>query len=389
MAINENIINILNEYNITENELTDLLKQNSVNYDIYGDLNSTKIKNIKTLLETIYFSLKSESDEKTHKRKKITDDFFNDIDINEDLLYKYSPELLELLLADRTTGKNIIWGTDDYETFGSDCKRDKEIKPELITGDRTGIIRPRVKKAKEEKDRRTKEKAEVFTPSWVCNKQNNLVDNAWFGVSDLFNTEKKNGWETHKKNIVFPEYKTWKDYITDTRLEITCGEAPYLVSRYDTVNGNKIKLYRRIGLLDRKMRVICENTDNKHRINWMTWTKKAYQNIYGYDFQGDNVLLAREALLASFYEYYKSMNFGEPLLKKELLEIGEIISWNIWQMDGLTMMPPFEEYSDNSNMNTFDFENGGELAPVNNYSKIMDWEEGKIITFKSIGESNE
>ncbi|MCQ2451202.1 MAG: hypothetical protein MJ080_04425 [Clostridia bacterium] len=83
------------------------------------------------------------------------------------------------------------------------------------------------------------------------------------------------------------------------------------------------------------------------------------------------------------------MNFGEPLLKKELLEIGEIISWNIWQMDGLTMMPPFEEYSDNSNMNTFDFENGGELAPVNNYSKIMDWEEGKIITFKSIGESNE
>jgi hypothetical protein len=39
-------------------------------------------------------------------------------------------------------------------------------------------------------------------------------------------------------------------------MEISCGEAPYLVSRYDTVSGNIISVDDRIGLLDRKLRVV-------------------------------------------------------------------------------------------------------------------------------------
>jgi hypothetical protein len=31
--------------------------------------------------------------------------------------------------------------------------------------------------------------AEVFTPSWICNAQNNLIDNTWFGRDNVFNKE--------------------------------------------------------------------------------------------------------------------------------------------------------------------------------------------------------
>lgn len=56
--------------------------------------------------------------------------------------------------------------------------------------------------------------------------------------------------------------KSWKAYVDERRLEIACGETPYLVSRYDTVSGKTIDLFNRIGL-DRKMRVIHENTSTE------------------------------------------------------------------------------------------------------------------------------
>jgi hypothetical protein len=55
-----------------------------------------------------------------------------------------------------------------------------QILPELITGDYGSIIMPRVHKDKILQINRSKEMAEVFTPSWICNAQNNLIDNAWF-----------------------------------------------------------------------------------------------------------------------------------------------------------------------------------------------------------------
>ena len=40
------------------------------------------------------------------------------------------------------------------------------------------MIKPRIKKSKAEQIHRTKDKAEVFTISLVCNNMNNLVDEA-------------------------------------------------------------------------------------------------------------------------------------------------------------------------------------------------------------------
>lgn len=186
---------------------------------------------------------------------------------------------------------------------------------------------------------RTKDKAEVFTPSWVCNAQNNQVDEAWFGRKDVFNHEhpETKTWTATTKPISFPDGKTWKDYVRSTRMEITCGEAPYLASRYDTTTGAFIPLSQRIGMLDRKLRVISENTTTTGE--WLKMAQEAYKNIYGYEWQGDNLLLAREALLMTFIEYYTE-KFGEKPQERSIKYIAYIIAWNIFQMDGLKGVVP-------------------------------------------------
>lgn len=261
------------------------------------------------------------------------------IDIREDNLMELSQEVLENLLRDHTTGKNIFWATHDYESLGNEYDYHAPIMPELITGERGMIIRPRVLKSKENQTERSKDKAEVFTPSWICNAQNNLVDEAWFGRKDVFNVEDTttHTWQTNPDKIVFPEGKTWKDYVRATRMEIACGEAPYLVSRYDTTTGVSIPIRQRIGLLDRKLRVVSENTETSG--DWLDWAQVAYKHTYGYEWQGDNLLLAREALLWTFIEYYQE-KFGKRPLLKSINYMAYIISWNLWQMDGLRCVVP-------------------------------------------------
>lgn len=265
------------------------------------------------------------------------------VDIKENDIFALSPELLNALLKDHTLSSpeqqvNIFWATDNYAQRGIGYQYNDEITAEKITGENGDVIVPRSLKSRQQQQQRSREMAEVFTPSWICNTQNNLVDNAWFGREGVFNTENPDHtWSVNPEKIEFPEGKTWRDYIRDTRLEITCGEAPYIVSRYDTVTGNPIPIEQRIGLLDRKLRVVSENVDNS--TDWLKWAQIAYQNVYGYEWQGDNLLLARENLLMTFVDYYKAKFGKEPLLKS-LLYIAYIISWNFWQMDGLKGVIP-------------------------------------------------
>lgn len=272
---------------------------------------------------------------------------FNSADILEDTLYSMYPEAFNLLLKDHTRSTpeeqiNIFWGTNDYVHLGNGYEVDSPITPELVTKENGHIIMPRILKSKDAQFSRSKEMAEVFTPSWICNSQNNLIDETWFGRKNVFNHELVNEdgqqtWEPTTDNILFPEGKTWKDYVRDVRLEITCGEAPYLVSRYDTTTGEQIPIEKRIGLLDRKLRVINENVDNS--TEWLKWAQTAYRSIYGYEWQGDNLLLAREALLISFIEYFQH-KFDKSPREDSIKFIAYIISWNIWQMDGLKGVIP-------------------------------------------------
>lgn len=235
------------------------------------------------------------------------------IDVREDNLSAISPEVLATLLRDHTTGRNIFWATHDYEALGKGYDYHSEILPELITGENGMVVRPRVFKSKENQTGRSKDMAEVFTPAWICNAQNNLVQDA------------------------LPKDLTWQDYVRLTCLEITCGEAPYLVSRYDATTGEAIPLDKRIGLLDRKLRVVSENTETTDE--WFEWAQTAYKNTYGYEWQGDNLLLAREALLWTFIEYYQ-VKFETAPSVECINAIADIISWNLWQMDGLRGVVP-------------------------------------------------
>lgn len=262
------------------------------------------------------------------------------VDISESALFAFDPEVMKTLLVDHSSGRNIRWCTDDYAALGDGFAASDEITVEKITGPFERLIRPRALKSKEEQKDRTRDKAEVFTPSWICNAQNNLVDNAWFGREETFNTElPDNTWATSTAPVTFPAGKTWRAYVRDTRLEITCGEAPYLASRYDTTTGQLIPVGRRIGLLDRKLRVVSENVDDHEE--WLKWAQTAFQNVYGYEWQGDSLLLARESLLQTFFEYHAA-KFGAdyPIQPESIRYIAYIISWNLWQMDGLKGVVP-------------------------------------------------
>ena len=162
---------------------------------------------------------------------------------------------LGLLLQDKTTKQNIIWATDTYATLGTFFEDDCPIMAEAITGINRDLLQPRIAKALSEQADRTKKHAEVFTPAWICNQMNNYCDAEWFGRENVFNRQNGMAWIVNGHRIRFPDGKTWQDYVLSTRLEITCGEAPFIVSRYDAATGEPIDVKRRIGQLDRKLRV--------------------------------------------------------------------------------------------------------------------------------------
>ena len=264
----------------------------------------------------------------------------DEVDIKENELLAWHPELLRLLLLDQTTKRNIFWATDSYAELGDGYQWGDPITVEHITGEHGDTIQPRSVKSLEVQSQRSKDMAEVFTPSWVCNAQNNMADTKWFGRSDVFNHENDDHtWTPTEGKIEFPKgsSRTWEKYVEANVLEVTCGEGPYLASRYDTVTGEFIPVGRRIGLLDRKLRIVDENTSD--RKEWLTWAKNAFRATYAFEWQGDSLMLAREAAFCTFVDYY-SARFGELPPDEDMNEMAEIISWNLWQMDGLRGVVP-------------------------------------------------
>lgn len=254
--------------------------------------------------------------------------------------------VLDILLQDKSTKRNIIWATDSYEEFGEGFTDKAQMDANALFR-RKDIIRPRIQKSLEAQAQRTRKKAEVFTPAWLCNRMNNHCDEDWFGRTDVFNKENDDHtWTITEGKIEFPKQKKWQHYVDSRRLEITCGEAPYLVSRYDVSTGTLITPpILRIGILDRKLRIVNENTDTYE--DWLKWTIRAFEACYGYEYQGDNVLISRINLLLTFLDYYEERWKEQPNTKL-LEQIANKIAWNIWQMDGLKdtvpLGKPYEEY---------------------------------------------
>ena len=263
----------------------------------------------------------------------------NAVDILEN---KFQPEVLALLLRDYTTGNNILWCTNDYEQLGKGYGYHDEIRPEKVTGSNGYIIKPRVLKSKELQSDRVKDMAEVFTPSWVVKM---MVD--------------------------------YVDVDINTRcLEITCGEAPFLVSRYDATTGEPIAINERIGILDKKLRMVSNQQLSDEE--WLAQVRQSFQSTYGYEWQGDSLLLARENLLYTFIDHYEA-HFGCKPDVTLLLEFAEIISWNLWQMDGLTYRIPMEKSEEQPQTQLSLFEEAP-AEPPTPLCIIMDWQMNRIIS---------
>lgn len=285
-------------------------------------------------------------------------------------------DVLGKLLADKTTKRSIIFATDTYNGYDEHTIMTKQ----MLLGFSSYELQPRVYKSAAEQGERTRKKAEVFTPAWIVNKMNNHLDDEWFGRENVFNTEDGLTWVTNNERIAFPEGSDWKAYVDSRRLEITCGEAPYIVSRYDSTTGELIPTGERIGLFDRKMRVVNENAADSEE--WLKWSLRALQSVYGYEFQGDNLLIARINLLNSWCDYYEA-RFGQQADKRLLEKAANIIAWNFWQMNGINDSLPYQGVTEQFEQLTF-FEIDEPEQPSESDCRVFDWRKDNSLCFKTI-----
>ena len=302
------------------------------------------------------------------------------INIGDDILRLQSLKLLKKLLVDKTTKKNIMWATDAYKGKSGDYERNKEMTEALITGRNADVIKTRARKAMEQQSERTKQHAEVFTPLWIVQKMNDHADEVWFGCPNVFFQD---GIPTER--VGFPKEKTWQSYVDSRRLEITCGEAPYLVTRYDVETGEAIPIKQRVGILDRKLRVVTENALSESE--WLKWAYRAMEATYGYEFQGDNVLIARVNLLMTFEEHLRARWNRKPTAS-EYSQAANIIAWNVWQMDGLAGTIPYCKAEESKQLSMFEWleleERIREAADAQPHCQIYNWRAREPLEYLSL-----
>ena len=285
--------------------------------------------------------------------------------------------VLEKLLIDKTTGRRL--------TMGGAQGAAAEITPALLSRKPSPVL-PRVEKSRETQGARTKKNAEVFTPSWLCAKMNDFVD------GEILSTK-----NTKEGRAVSPLTADWRRYVDTRILEITCGEAPFIVSRYDAATGKLIPVRERIGLLDRKLRAVNENADDEEE--WLKWAVRAYESVYGYEYQGDSLAIARANLLITFAENLEA-RWGRKATTHELTAIANRIVWNFWQMDGLTGMvsvwktieiqhlPGFDPPKPPEQMEFFSEpkeEKKGTPLRQEKACVIFDWRARRPVTYNEIG----
>ena len=180
----------------------------------------------------------------------------HDIDVLERVLRRKGALLRSILLLDKTTKKNIFWATDSYEHKGKGFGSKNRVQQDLVTGEYRLLVQPRAAKSLEEQRRRTKDKAEVFTPKDTVDKINRTTES--------YTVTKKN----------------WQQHVRELKLEITCGEAPFIVTRYNpTAHGVLIQIAGRVGFLDKKLRVVSRYCDTEK--DWLTWAKEALKRVTG------------------------------------------------------------------------------------------------------------
>lgn len=299
------------------------------------------------------------------------------INISDDMIELNRAGLLKKLLEDKTTKGQILWGTDAYRERGPAFEREREMDTSLLLYENAGLLKTRARKAFEQQSERTRQHGEVFTPRWICDVMIDHLDKEWFGVKEIDFLS--------SMDVLFVK-KKWKKYVDLKRLEITCGEGPFLVQRYDVSTGNIIPVPERKGILDRKLQVVSRYAETEEE--WKIWAKRAYEATYGYEFQGDNLLISRVNFMMTYREFYQKRWQKEPELS-EWEKIENIITWNLWQMDGLTGEIPYARM-DPLGPDLFQLADPAfKEEDIHPACRIYDWRnEKKSVAFNEIGKRN-
>lgn len=222
-------------------------------------------------------------------------------------------DILSALLMDRTTGAPI---------------RDAE----PMTVERARALLPRCMKPHDERSSRQDNYAEVFTPLWMVRIMTDEVD---------------------------PVCDDWQSYVCVRVLEPTCGEAPFLTTRYDPSLSLSQHSCERVGMLDRKLSAIPPCPDRTE------WCLRALQSCHGCELNADSLLLARVNVLLTFIDACAPSHDA-------IMRACDIITWNLWQMDMYTLSPPHAPVM----KPTLDNYADGRKGPMNRKCRLMDWNTG-------------
>ncbi|SJX68665.1 Type II restriction endonuclease [Weissella confusa] len=142
-------------------------------------------------------------------------------------------------------------------------------------------------------------------------------------------------------------------------------------------------MHERVGFVDRKLRRI--NNEVNDKAEWQRLVESAYKSSYGYEWNGDSLLLARENLLYTYRDYYYEKWNEEPI-EGLLKDIAVIISYNIFQMDGLKYVIPLSEKKEKITNIQLDLFGGEEMQDEwrvipGKPARIMNWETNKMEHF--------
>ena len=112
--------------------------------------------------------------------------------------------------------------------------------------------------------------------------------------------------------------------------------------------------------------------------------------MYGYEYQGDNLLIARINVLRTLEDAIQEAGY-ESYRTADLKKLANIISWNFWQMDGLTGYVPFRALDESYYQpSIFDLLTQTEEIPdeANNHeailAKIYDWSNNSELEYNDM-----
>lgn len=116
--------------------------------------------------------------------------------------------VLDLLLQDKSTKKNIIWATDTYENLGEGFDDKVQLNADSLLR-RPDLIRPRIQKSQEAQAQRTRKKQRCLLRRGFAIGWNNYCDVTGLDSSGVFNTETQSiPGQSRKERLNSPKIKS-------------------------------------------------------------------------------------------------------------------------------------------------------------------------------------